>query len=155
MKGPGELGEGNTLEVSLRLEDHLFPGLGQHEGGPGPASIHHHLTGCLPTSPPTPAPSCASSQCPTPQLSADKGLTQPKAAAGSSKGRGGDKRRLLRPKNTGSAGSMERPWYILRMKGDRASVQPHSAPFGNRTPTRGSPCQPALNAHCQGPARFS
>lgn len=82
VKGPGELGEGDTLEVSLRLEDHLFPGPGQHEGGPGPASIHHHLTGCLPTSPPTPAPSSASFQGPSPQITADKGLTQLRAAVG-------------------------------------------------------------------------
>lgn len=74
VKGPEEVGEGDTLEVSLRLEDHLFPGPGQHEGGPGPASIHHHLTGCLPTSPPTPATFSVSSQHRTPGLTTDKGL---------------------------------------------------------------------------------
>lgn len=77
VKGPGELGEGNTLEVSLRLEGHLFPGLGQHEGGPSPASIHHQLTGCLPNSLPTPAPSRASSQHPCPSELQTKGSPSP------------------------------------------------------------------------------
>ena len=77
VKGPGVLGEGNTLEVSLRLEDHLFPGLGQHEGGPSPASIHHQLTGCLPNSLPTPAPSRARSQHPCPSEPQTKGSPSP------------------------------------------------------------------------------
>lgn len=76
------MGEDDTLEVSLRLEDHLFPGPGQREEGPRPASIHHHLTGWLPTSLPIPTHSFVISQGPTPQLTTDKGLAQSRVAVG-------------------------------------------------------------------------
>lgn len=117
MKGPGELGEGDTLEVSLRLEDHLFPGPGQHEGGPSPASIHHHLTGCLP---PLPAHSCP---LPTLHTPANHRQRAPSAQdhSGPDRGRGRGRKKASETPKHGSAGSVERSCHRRGMKGPRLS----------------------------------
>lgn len=135
VKGPGELGEGDTLEVSLRLEDHLFPGPGQHEGGPGPASIHHHLTGCLPTSPPTPA----SSRSPTP--SNHRQRTHPaQDHSGPEQGRGRGRQKASETHKRGVSGECRK--IVWQSGAERAGVQQCSACFGKSTEICGCSCQP-------------